>query len=203
MAWPFLTGTVKIVVEITFNGKVNVNVHFATKQGGASVDPTDLVPLADAVYEAYNGNWQVVAAQDAAVSQITAINWEAPNGRQGFTSLSVPFSGGINSDALPQNVALVVSNRTNFTGRSRRGRTYYTGMQEDSVDNNTANAALMSADLGTSVEIGANVALVGYDHVVYSLYADGAPRVTPSAVRISEYTINARVDTQRRRLPSA
>lgn len=202
MAWPFLEGAVKIVVEITIGGKVTVNVHFVTKKLGAPVDAGDLVPLANAVYDAYDVGWQAAASDEVEITQISATNWEATAGRIGFTTETLPLVGSVAEDELPANVAAVVTNRSNFTGRSKRGRTYYTGLHEGGVDGNNMDVSVQNLLLLTSEGIGTNVDLEDYVHVVYSLYEDGSPRTTPLATGISEYEINARVDTQRRRLPN-
>lgn len=203
MAWPYLEGTIKIVVEITLNGKVTINVHFAHIQGGGPVAPTDNVKLADAVWGAYDVSWATESSDEAAVTQIEAINWEAAEGRIGFTSEALPINGEVIGDALPNNVAAVVSNRTSFTGRSKRGRTYYTGLEEGKVGGNNMNVSVQLTLLACSQAIGDNLDVEGFDHVVYSLYQDGAPRSTPSQVKITDYEINERVDTQRRRLPAS
>ena len=203
MAWPYLTGVIKVVVEITLDGKLMVNIHFAQKQGGLSLDPSDNVNVADAVYQAYTTNWALQASNEAQITQVSAIGWETPGDRIGFTTGILPFGGADVNDALPNNCAIVVTNRSNFVGRSKRGRTYYPGIHEASVGNNDIGAGSLAQILATSVAIGSGLDAEGFDHVVYSLYTAGAPRATPLATKISAYEANSRVDTQRRRMPTS
>lgn len=201
MAWPFLEGTIKIIVTYTIGGKPQINVHFASIQGGGPTDPTDMLKVANDTYDAYNDNWKLSASSNAEITEIEAINWEAEAGRVAFTSQTLPIVGDVASPAMPNQVALVTTKKTNWTGRSKRGRTYFAGLSEASVDGNDVEAAVITNFQTTLTDLIVNLDLNLYNLVVYSLYTGGAPRASPFITVVSALSTNARVDTQRRRLP--
>src|SRR5680860_412131 len=63
----------------------------------------------------------------------------------------LPLIGVNTSPSLPNNVAVVMSKRTIFRGRSYRGRIYHPGLAEDQVVANNVNA-LTLADFVTEYE---------------------------------------------------
>lgn len=203
MAWPFLEGTIKIIVTYTIGGKPQINVHFAAIQGGGPTDPTDMLKMANDVYDAYNDNWKLSASDGAEITEIEAINWEAEAGRVAFTNEALPIVGDQASPPMPNQVALVTTKKSNWTGRSKRGRTYFTGLSEASVVGNDADATLITNFQTTLTDMIVNMDLNGYNLVVYSLYTDGAPRASPFITVVSALSTNIRVDTQRRRLPTS
>ena len=141
------------------------------------------------------------ASDDVWVSGVEAIDWTLAGGLSKQTTRTLPINGLTSGDAVPNNVALVTSHRSNYTGRSNRGRTYLGGFGEGAVAANQVQSVVVNAMMDFWDELDANLLAENMSHVIYSLYTNGAPRVTPVARVITSRLINSRVDTQRRRLP--
>lgn len=200
--WPFLTGTIKIVVKYTFGGKVSVNVHFVRQDVPTSpITNAQLLIAANAFYASYGDNWDTRASNEWRVTEIEATDYSREGGGQVVSDETFPIVGILASASIPSSNASVVTQRTARTGRSYRGRNYVPGLSFGTVTANELNADLIT-DLGLLyADIRTALALADMTHVVYSLYNQGTQRVTPEATPITGTVVNSRVDTQRRRLP--
>ena len=202
MAWPHLDGIIKVVVTYGYNGTPSVNVHFILQRTPVSPIPAAVLLLAaNTMRNAIGAEWIPEMALNWEVSNVTAQDWSLPDGDQIQSTGVLPLTGTDAGTAIPASVALVVSHRTDHTGRSRRGRTYLAGLNEGNVSFNDANAESVTAAAEFFSVLDSTLDLEDMDHVVYSLYSDGAPRVTPLATLVTSRIVNNRVDTQRRRLP--
>lgn len=201
MAWPYLTGIVKTVVTTTIGGDEGINVFYALKRLGESLIPADTQSVAEAYEAAFRAEWPDFAPISASILQIESTAWQFADGRYHTIIPSPAIVGLVADDPLPVNVALVASHRTNFTGRSKRGRSYIMGLCEDQVTDNTVDAATLSSVGDLMTAIFTELASRAFDQVVYSLYENKAPRTEPEATIITSDFIGSRVDTQRRRLP--
>lgn len=203
MAWPYLAGMVKIVVTYGYNGTPSINVHFVLEREPSSpVPPAVLLAAANSFQDAYANEWKNQMGDEWAINNIVAQDWSLPDGQQIQTSLQLPIDGSEIGLAIPASVALVVSHRTDRTGRSRRGRTYLPGLTEGNTAFNTADADAVIEAADTFDVLDTNLDLQDLDHVVYSLYSGGVAREVPVATVVTNRIVNNRVDTQRRRLPT-
>lgn len=203
MAWPYLMGIIKIVVTYGFNGTPSINVHFVLQRAPASpISSGDLVTAANTMHAALSAEWKNQMGDEWTIDNITAQDWTVEDGEQIPTNQTLPINGSEVAPAIPASVALVVSHRTDHTGRSRRGRTYLPGLTEGNVDFNTVDALGIADAIDTFTAWDSNLDAQELDHVVYSLYSAGVERVTPLATLVTSRIVNDRVDTQRRRLPS-
>jgi len=203
MAWPYLDGMIKVVVTYGFDGEPSINVHFVYKQGGGSpITTANLATIAGIFQNALYTQWAARMGDGWSIDDITATDWSLANGGQYQYVNGIPFPGQETIEEVPASVALVVSTRTAKTGRSFRGRTYLPGLTEASVTGNNVNALTMTTAADYLDDIVTDLATANFDLVVYSLYSEGAPRVTPVQTPITTAVINSRVDTQRRRLPA-
>lgn len=113
-----------------------------------------------------------------------------------------PVPGLVNADPLPNNNALVISFRTAFRGRSYRGRNYIAGIPESSTTLSSASGAFVTGLLTAYNALTAVAAANDCEHVVVSLYENGAERATGIATPVTAYVIvDAVIDSQRRRSP--
>jgi len=109
---------------------------------------------------------------------------------------------GALSGATPPNAALVATLRTGFTGRSYRGRFYMGGIPSSWLVTGVPNIiydAYVADFLDAMAALGGLAPLL-WKHVVVSHFADGAERESAVISPVTEYTANARIDSQRRRL---
>ncbi|MCK5318570.1 MAG: hypothetical protein KAJ55_11670 [Anaerolineales bacterium] len=199
MAYIRLPLGVRIAVEYEQFGKVIVNVYHVT-----TTDPiltAKLFDLADVFRDWWINTQRTGLSTDIALTSITALNLDVPNGQK-VTRVVSPVSPGLAvGDAISNNVALVASLATSLTGRSFRGRSYMAGLREVDVTANNVSVGFAAGTVSnyialTSNLIGANALLV-----VASFQSGGVPRAEGVATEVSSVSVNTRVDTQRRRLP--
>lgn len=203
MAWPFLAGMIKVVVTYGFEGKPSVNVHFVLQDTPATPVPdATLLVVANVFREKWSDDWVTRAGDDWTVENVTALDYSRDGGNEIQTTGALPLTGVLAVNSVPSSNATVVSQRTDRTGRSFRGRNYIPGLNVSSVTNNELNADLVT-DLSTMyTAVRSSLSGLNMSHVVYSLYASGTQRITPEPTTITGTIVNTRVDTQRRRLPA-
>lgn len=132
-----------------------------------------------------------------------------------LTDLSTPTSPGVfvpvvpsvpgegTSPAEPNNVALCVSFRTQFRGRSARGRNYVVGLQNSQVTNSHIDAGVGDFFITAYQQLqGAGDFVAGLQWGVLSRFSGGDPRTTALFRPITAVTVvDNTLDSQRRRLP--
>jgi len=133
--------------------------------------------------------------------EIIATDISEEDGIQVSYTTGLPLTGSDAVDTLPNNCALVISNRSVFTGRSRRGRTYIAGFSRGFVDDNVPSGALVAAALAYHAEISDNAGEEAFNFGVASYVNDGVARDEALFTGYSSFTADLIMDSQRRRLP--
>ncbi len=117
-------------------------------------------------------------------------------------STNLPAPGLRPGQLLPNSVTCCFTKRTNFRGRSFRGRLYWPGFTETDVTGNTIAPSLITAITGT---LNAMVTITSQGNpwpmVLVSRYHNNAPRTEAEVTPVSHFTCDGVVDSQRRRLP--
>lgn len=112
----------------------------------------------------------------------------------------MPSAGTLAQTPLPGNVTVAVKWSTGNRGRSARGRTYHIGLCETQVTGNlideSAYTALLNAYSDLLVRVNTGVMSLR----VVSLWSNKVKRTSGLATPITSASIEATVDTQRRRL---
>lgn len=201
MAYIRLPLGIKVALEYEVFGKVVVNVYHVTTS-----DPILTVKLFDIadVFEAWWDNTlSAEFSNDIGLNAITAHNLDVPNGEKVTLPVSPAIVGGSVNEAVSNNVAIVTSFRTALTGRSFRGRAYHAGLAESMVTDNVIDPAKTARMVDAYVDLIDRLAVENLLFVVASFQSGGTPRGTGLATPVSSIIVNARVDTQRRRLPKA
>lgn len=197
----FLDGLIKVVVTYGFDGIPSINVHFVLQQVPASPIPNAVLGNAvAAIYGAYNTEWKDFMVDTWTIDEIVGTDQSLEGGGQFTREAGLPIEGTIVTAEVPSNVALVVTKLTDRTGRSFRGRSYLAGLSEANVFGNTVdgNTQVAAATLITTMVT--ELDDFNLDLVVLSTIDDGQPRVPAVATVVTGAAVNARVDTQRRRL---
>jgi len=202
MTLPFipLPFGVKIEVSWTTGSGIAVCIHFATKNAGTAISPTDLAALTDAG-DTWRAGLRSVQPPTVQVAGIRATDWSAADGGTSFQVPSVNVAGINATPTLPLNVAMCVTHKTAKRGRSFRGRTYIPGLGEDVV----AAGDLLATARKTAVQVAYvnfDIALLaaGFTRVVASFHALGLPRMTGVPTPVTVTSIDQYSDSQRRRL---
>jgi hypothetical protein len=188
-------------MEFIKDGSLVVNVyHVTTSQ---PITTVNLTALADVFRTWWTTAGKLNSVTALALSRVVVTDISVPNGLQVVSAPALPEAGTVAGTDTPSNVALAISWRTGFSGRSYRGRTYFAGLLAADVQSNFVTATRQSALLTTFGVLRTNLISAGYPLVVASFYANGAPRAAGVATPINSIIVNNRVDTQRRRLPGS
>lgn len=119
-----------------------------------------------------------------------------------YITAGLPIVGTNVSPALPNNNSLVITKRTIFRGRSFRGRTYFSGLVEGQVTGNAVSAAYQTGFINFCNAIRV-VTTTNYEWymAVVSKRQNNAWLTQAVVTRVSGFTTDGQVDSQRRRLP--
>jgi len=199
MAFIPVPNGVRVALEQSLDGQLVVNVYYVDKP--APIITADLTTIATIFRDWWIGDLSVPLANDLALNAVVATDVSIEGGSQVTLTASLPAIGGSAVAAVPNNVALCVTRYTLFTGRSRRGRSYYAGLTEGIVTNNTVVAPQLATILAAQGQLSLDLQAAGFRWVVASFVSGGVPRVTADVRGVASFAANNRVDTQRRRLP--
>lgn len=197
MASDLVPNGIKVEMNGVQNGIPVVNRFYVTLSAAPSSADLDDVIIATLAF------WNDLKASihnSYTLANITATDVHVANGTQTILPLTTGNVGSAGGDAAAANAAVCISLRTNFTGRSFRGRMYIGGLP---------NAALLNAQ---NVTTAAAAAYAGYMEdfidaltainmtlVVVSKFASGVARVVNLATEIISVIVDTKLDSQRRR----
>lgn len=109
--------------------------------------------------------------------------------------------GQVNNPSVANNAALVVSHHTALRGRSYRGRTYLAGIPTGQLANSaTVTTEYQGYTLAAWTNYIDGLEALGGNFVIASRQLNGVRRTTGVATPVTGYSIDLRLDSQRRRL---
>lgn len=197
MTNPVVPNGIKIEWNALQNGVPIVNRVFVTMAAApSSADLDDAIVEALAFFNAIKPAYH----PSYVLQNITATDVSVANGTQTILPLTTDNVGTSGGDPAAANAAVVVSLRTNFTGRSFRGRFYVGGLSNTNLANAQnigTSAATFYAGVFEDFIDALNV--INMTLVVVSRFAAGVARVTNLATEIISIIVDTKVDSQRRR----
>lgn len=200
-AMPFIptTGGIRIAVEMTLDGQTVLNIYHAIK--ASPVVTVDLEAVAEIVGLWWEASLAPFLSTNLSLVGVTARDILTADGQEVLYNTGLPVSGEIMTAAASNQVAMVVTHYTLFSGRSSRGRSYIAGLAEVSIDQNTINSTAQAGIVAAHAQLREDLFAVPVNLAVVSFQEDNAPRTAGRARGIVSFAGNNRVDTQRRRLP--
>lgn len=188
---------IKIEMNYIQNGIPVVNRFFVTKSSApSSADLDDAITATLAFYNDLR-NWQ---HPTLVLQNITATDVHVANGTQTILPLTTANVGLGTGAPAAANAAQCVSLRTNFTGRSFRGRFYLGGLTDVGLaDAQNWSTAQSSAVAGYFADFITALTAINQTLVVVSNFAAGVVRVVALASEIINVIVDTKVDSQRRR----
>lgn len=199
---PFIPVPNVIQVEMVYslNGQVCENVyHYA---GATDNSPQHYIDLAAAFHTAWHISLAAYQTQSTYLTAVKITDMSDQNGTAIVFSPTDNNRGYRDTDSVPNNVAAVASWHTLLRGRSFRGRTYLLGLGTATVSGsrlteNTRNELqiVMNNLIAPEFEMEA------LSLVIVSKFHNKQPRTTGIATPVTSVTVDANLDSQRRRLP--
>jgi len=177
------------------------NLYFRNEVDGSS-NLLAINDVTDAVAVWYNNNIINILSEDVVGTVARGVDMSTNPGLE--VELTYNVSGGVASEAAPNNVAAVPSFRTGVGGRSFRGRNYISGVPNSQILINVLDNGFVANVITAYMQLlaGGGVLPANWEWVVVSMFSAGAQRpvglTTPVQNVIFTDTI---VDSQRRRLP--
>lgn len=198
MASPATDRLVKAEIRFTWNGQLVENVlHFVHTIDPP--DPTNMGMLADFIRDQVQDFWLAQMASTVTFREVYVEEY-AGNISQSATSVGTG-NGTLAGESMPGNATFCLSLRTEFVGRSRRGRFYTIGMSENNQSAGVVNAVYRNAWLGLLSNIRVLAALDNWGLCVASFTSGGSPRPTAQVTLVNAIiAVDDFVDSQRRRL---
>lgn len=190
------------MVELVYNFYSFKMENVFYYSGLAVDDPATLEGLcADALTQWY-ATFRIWQHSQLSLFQIKATDLTSESGP---TAVLTPTTGNVGTatgDALPFNVALLLSVHTAKRGKSYRGRLYIPGMCEPRCVASTFDSELVDAmQAAFSYWDYLDVNGEPYAMQIVSRYHNGAPRTLGVHTDVSGWTAQPIVASQRRRLP--
>lgn len=116
-------------------------------------------------------------------------------------SLDADPVGTRTSPAMPMNVTVAVGLRTALRGRSYRGRIYHVGLTEDMIAFSVLLPVYVTDLVANYNALRATLAPYGFALAVLSRVNGGVRRTVGVSTPVESITVDAFLDSQRRRLP--
>lgn len=212
---PAPEGTVRCVNQFSLQGQECLNVYHVEVSDAPSAG--DLLDLADDLFTAWATHILPNQAVECVLNQVQVTDVEVDNGLQA-TSTIAPAAGGGASDAASNALAMCLSLRTPFSGRSNRGRLFIPGLRANQIA--TDSNYWTSAQVG-EVQTDATAWLAAVEGIVLgaktvslvvtSYYTENPlpppaePRTVPRGLAVNtgvtSIVARPRIATQRRRRP--
>lgn len=197
MAADVVPNGIKIEWNAVQNGVPIVNRVYVTMSAPPSADDLDdAVVAALAFFNAAKTTYH----PSYTLQNITATDVSVANGTQVVFPLTTDNVGTGGSVAAAGNAAVVASFRTQFIGRSFRGRFYFGAMAQENLlnaQNITVETAAYYADLITDFIDALNA--INMTLVVVSKFANGVARLVAVATEVISVIVDTKLDSQRRR----
>lgn len=168
-----------------------------------TVTPTILTDVANTVLNWASTTYFLNVTNNVTLTEIVATDLTTQNGQQTTVIPSPGVQGSAGNDPMPNESAFCVSLRSTSRGRSARGRFYAFGLDKELVVENDVTGGYRTAITGAVQSLIDLIANQGYQLVVVSYIANGAPRPGGPVYFpiVTAVSVDATVDSMRSRKP--
>lgn len=200
---PFVPAPNTALVELVYSldGQIIENTLYF--ENSAAPEPADLSDLGDAIAAWWIANMASALTNDLSLNQVVVTDLTTETSPSVLSMAGLPHAGAGSADALPNNVVLCISFRTDHRGKSARGRNFIPGLQENQTHGSYADVGLDAVFIAAyGLLIGPAAISPSWEWVVCSKFTGGNPRVSALMQPVTAVTVTDMVlDSQRRRLP--
>lgn len=197
MAFQNCPNICEVVYHSTVNAREVANVTHAYKATGWTAGGVQT--LAENMRDAYMAHIAPLLSEDAVLISVSTRDLTTETGAFGLAT-QVAGLGSIAGEVLPPSVAMCVTLRTAYIGRSFRGRLYQAGLPLGSVENGVFTAGITAAVEAAWEEMRAHyTSIVGSQMTILSRWHDKAKRTEGIGQAVTNIQCNTGVDTMRKR----
>lgn len=190
----------RLSVEATLGTASIVNTLWVSKASPFNIGT--LTTLLGSLKTFWEGHVETLLDQNYVVTQYRGIAQDSDSAPSITVAATAGNHGGVTtSTPAPLQVACVITLYTENRGRSGRGRVYVGGLPNNACTGATQISATFSSNLSDAFDYWtAALEALTHDWVVVSHYHNGAARSEGLAQVVTDWNVNRRYDTQRRRL---
>jgi hypothetical protein len=183
MAFQAAPSILQTTLEGRMDNQLTINDLFWFSSG--AITSISVNSLLTNLFNWLNTSLSALLSRDMAFTRIRAVDLGSPIGLA--QEMTAAFTGGVDVEAAPNNVAACVSLRTAQRGRSGRGRNFVPGIPNSVITLNTLDAAFIT-DLVNAYNnlTGAGAFTAGWQLVVLSRVTGGAPRAVGIGIPVTE-----------------
>lgn len=191
------------MVELVFNQNGEITENTLYFEHDAAITEADMIQLAEFMKTWWDANLKanVHSGTSLTAIRVTDLTTQSAPGLEYTTGL--PIAGTAGGVAAPNNVTVAISFRTNFRGRSYRGRNYFVGLTMSNVSGQqlAGGVATNFDNAYSDILVDLPVDLPEFTWVVVSRYTNKAPRAAGVTTPVTAVSVENTLDSQRRRLP--
>lgn len=194
----------KCVISGTLDGQLVQNALYFENLGDGSPEWNmgRLESLNAIVASWLNVDLCAVLSNQMSFTSITSTQLKEDGGLQAISPLTPPAVGDVNSEAMPNNVALCATITTAERGRAGRGRIYLAGLGRSQTEQSRVLAGPLAAINGKLDDLLSAAVAADFRMGVYSRYYKKVKRDLGKFTAATGFAVlDSVLDSQRRRLP--
>jgi hypothetical protein len=200
MAFIPVLGIVQAELVYLWQGQFVQNVLHYDTPGAVTIE--EMQELGDLLVDWFDVEMQPLISNSLSLVEVKLTDLTTQFGPVVEYTTGLPLVGANVNATMPNSVAIVMTKRTVFRGKSFRGRIYHPGLVESQVTNNQLVPATQTSLLAAYTAL---ISLEGSSGVfnlqVVSRQQNNAPLELGVATPVIAITTDGFVDSQRRRLP--
>lgn len=191
--------TVKIEMVYSIGTGIAENVYHVNT--GEAITPTHLETIVNVFAEWQTQHARALQAAEVKMFKIKATDISQQNGYYlEWAPTSLIYDGSRVSPILPMNVTAAIKCNSGHAGRSYRGRVFWIGLTEDAVVGDGIASTVVDGLILCLGQLKSRVEALGYSLGVVSYFQDHQQRPLGLFTPFTFFTMDAVVDSQRRRL---
>jgi len=196
---PFPTGSMESTILYEWNGVPVINTMGWRTNDESAADVSDGTNISDNI-----ASWLTSSVLPNVCSSLICLSVKTVDltSATGWTwTTDVGVAGGVSTESVPNNCALVVTLETGLRGRSFRGRNFFPGLPLADLDSPLEWKITTVAGFTSFYEtLDSDQAAAGYAMEVLSRFSGGAPRAIGVPTPVIAIQAKVPVYTQRGRL---
>lgn len=187
-------------MRFTQGGQQACNIFHVENTG--AMDVAQFNVIADAFIDWWTTNLRSNTSPQTSLDAIEVTDISTSSGIGIEYTTGLPLSGTNGTAGLPQNVTVATKLSTGFTGRSKRGRSYFVGVPSNAVTSDGHITPTFQGIVDGAFEVLIDtLRTLDVPLMVLSLVTGGAPRAAGILTEVIAAAVNLAADSQRRRLP--